>query len=500
MTALVVCRTGGLTEPLRGGGCASHATVNGSNLKFEPVNFEMPSGSRATRIALFDFSAPPMRAFHMSWLAFFLCFFAWFGIAPLMSVVREELHLTSEQVGWCIVGSVSITVIARMVAGWLCDRIGPRRTYSGLLVLGSIPVMGIGLANNFETFLLVRVLIGLIGAGFVITQFHTTVMFAPNCVGTANATTAEWGNLGGGVTQAAMPLLLTFFVSVLGFSTAAGWRLCMVAAGLLIGAMGVAYWFSTQDLPSGDYFDLRRAGLLPPKTAVKGAFAEACRDPRVWSLAAVYGACFGIELTIDNTIALYFTDYFDGFKQMDAVRSVRTAGLLAGSFGALHVFARTLGGWISDRAATGWGLSGRVKWLFLALFGEGLALMLFSQVRILVLAIPALLLFGLFMKMSEGATYAIVPFINRRALGAVAGIVGAGGNVGAVAAGLLFRGVVPWPIAFFVLGASVTMIAFLSFALRFPNQSETSFRDEVQIPSDFEPIAVNAPAVSFVEG
>ena len=41
----------------------------------------------------------PMRAFHMSWFAFFLCFFGWFGIAPLMPVIREELHLTKEQIG-----------------------------------------------------------------------------------------------------------------------------------------------------------------------------------------------------------------------------------------------------------------------------------------------------------------------------------------------------------------------------------------------------------------
>ena len=87
--------------------------------------------NKATRIRLFDFSSVPMRAFHMSWFAFFLCFFAWFGIAPLMKVVREELHLTKEQIGWCIIGSVAITVVARLLIGWLCDKIGPRLAYTG---------------------------------------------------------------------------------------------------------------------------------------------------------------------------------------------------------------------------------------------------------------------------------------------------------------------------------------------------------------------------------
>jgi NNP family nitrate/nitrite transporter-like MFS transporter len=95
--------------------------------------------ARATRIRVFDFASPPMRAFHMAWIAFLASFFAWFGIAPLMPIVRDELGLTQSQVGWCIVGSVGTTIFARLAAGWLCDRFGPRLTHSGLLVLGAIP-------------------------------------------------------------------------------------------------------------------------------------------------------------------------------------------------------------------------------------------------------------------------------------------------------------------------------------------------------------------------
>ncbi|MDQ3332319.1 MAG: MFS transporter, partial [Planctomycetota bacterium] len=61
----------------------------------------MPSSAKAVRIRLADFRSAPMRAFHMSWFAFFTCFIAWFGIAPLMSIVRDELSLTKDQIGWC---------------------------------------------------------------------------------------------------------------------------------------------------------------------------------------------------------------------------------------------------------------------------------------------------------------------------------------------------------------------------------------------------------------
>ena len=36
--------------------------------------------NKATRITLLNFTMPQMRAFHMTWMAFFLCFFGSFGL------------------------------------------------------------------------------------------------------------------------------------------------------------------------------------------------------------------------------------------------------------------------------------------------------------------------------------------------------------------------------------------------------------------------------------
>ena len=55
--------------------------------------------NKATKIDLFSLATPQMRTFHMTWFAFFLCFFGWFGIAPLMALVREDLMLTKAQIG-----------------------------------------------------------------------------------------------------------------------------------------------------------------------------------------------------------------------------------------------------------------------------------------------------------------------------------------------------------------------------------------------------------------
>lgn len=423
--------------------------------------------NKATRLwqNFFNVKMVQIRTFHMTWFAFFSCFFAWFGIAPLMIVVREELDLTKSQVGWAIIASVAMTVFARFFIGWLCDRIGPRLSYTYLLILGAFPVAGIGLADSFESFLFFRLLIGMIGASFVITQYHTSVMFAPNVVGTANATSAGWGNLGGGVTQFAMPMVFSMFVVGFGFSEAVGWRLSMMVVGAVIFCTGIAYYMLTQDAPDGNFKELREQGKMPESKSVTGAYFEALRDYRVWVLFLIYGSCFGIELTVNNVAALYFYDYFD--------LSLVAAGGVAASFGLMNIFARTLGGIFGDNFGALWGLKGRSFWLFIVLLGEGCALMLFSQMQVLFLALPMLIIFSLFTQMAEGATYSVVPFINKKALGAVAGVVGAGGNAGAVAAGFLFKGAMEWNDVFFVIGVTVACASVLAFLVRFsPEQEE----------------------------
>ena len=423
--------------------------------------------NKATQINLFSLKTVQMRTFHTTWFAFFLAFFGWFGIAPLMAIVREDLMLTKAEIGNTIIASVAITVLVRVLIGPICDKIGSRKAYTWLLILGSLPVMGIGLAQNYETFLLFRLAIGAVGASFVITQYHTSVMFAPNCVGTANATTAGWGNLGGGVTQMVMPLIFTAVLSF-GVDKFLGWRLAMIIPGIALFITGFAYYFITKDAPDGNYKELRERGELEPSKG-KGmeSFMLAIKDYRVWALFIIYAACFGVELTINNVAALYYHDHF----QLD----VKTAGLIAGLFGMMNIFARTVGGMFSDFFAKKMGLRGRVMFLFVVLLGEGIMLMIFSQMAVLVLAVGTMIVFSLFVQMSEGATFGIVPFINRKALGAVAGIVGAGGNAGAVAAGFLFRAEnITMQQGLLYLGIMVAVASFTTVLVRFSPSTQAA--------------------------
>ncbi len=405
---------------------------------------------KSDRIRLRDFSSAPMRAFHFSWFAFLLCFVAWFGIAPLMSLVRDDLKLTKAQVGNTVIASVAMTIFARLLTGWLCDRFGPRRTYSALLLFGSLPVMGIGLAHSYHSFLLFRLAIGLIGASFVISQYHTSIMFAPRVVGAANAMTAGWGNLGGGIAQWLMPLLVGAIVG-LGADRFLSWRLAMVVPGALMMLTGIAYYRFNADTPDGRPF-VRALGAH--------AFWEAACDYRVWILFLLYGACFGVEITVDNVAALYFTDNFH--------LTLKLAGIVASLAGMMNIYARAFGGITGDWVGGRWGLPGRSLLLGATLFAEGLAIMLFSRVKELGAAVAVFMLVGLLLCMACGVTFAIVPLVRPNAVGSVSGIVGAGGNVGAVVAAALFKVEgISGATAFLILGGSVGFAAFGVFLLRF---------------------------------
>ena len=425
---------------------------------------------KATRIELFSLRTPQMRAFHLSWLAFFVCFFAWFAVAPLMPLIKGEFGLDKGQIANINIAAVAITILVRLVVGPLCDRYGPRRTYTGLLLLGAVPVFGIAFAQSYHAFLFFRLAIGAIGASFVITQYHTSVMFAPNVVGTANATTAGWGNAGGGVAQALMPWVLAALLA-LGVEHSLGWRAAMFVPGALMVIVGVLYWKYAQDCPQGDYRELRARGVAieSGKRGGWAVFRAAARNYRVWMLFMTYAGCFGIELFVHGVAASYYVDRFG--------LNLRSAGLAAGSFGLLALFARALGGIFSDRLARWNGLAARTWLLFALMLGEGAGLLWFSSVNSAAMAVVAMLSFGLFTHMACGATYALTPFLDRQALGGVAGIIGAGGNVGAVAAGFVLKATGSVQQTFVWLGGFVLAGSFCALAVRF--SAEHSTREEM---------------------
>lgn len=414
--------------------------------------------NQLTKLNIFSLKGVQMKTFHITWLMFFVCFFGWFGLAPLMPTIRAELHLTKGEVGNCIIASVSATIIARLFIGKLCDVWGPRKTAIRLLLIGSLPVFLVGLAHSYTTFLLFRLAIGVIGASFVITQFHTSMMFAPKLKGTANAITGGWGNLGGGVTNMVMPLIFAAIVGF-GYTKAEAWRYAMIVPGVMMLIIAFLYWKYTKDTPNGNYDEVGYNVGKSTKTDW-----SVLADWRIWALTIGYAMCFGMELTFDNVASLHFVDSFH--------LSQSTAGFWAGIFGFMNLFARALGGIVSDKVGGKFGMRGKGLLLAGVLFLEGVGLILFAQAGSLMMAIITMLTFALFLKMSNGATFGIVPFVNTKNVGLVSGIVGAGGNLGGMMFGFLFKSnAITYVQAFTYIGFIVISVSFIVLITRFQKTS-----------------------------
>lgn len=172
--------------------------------------------------------------------------------------------------------------------------------------------------------------------------------------------------------------------------------------------------------------------------------------------------------TVSAVNAVNITTQFEQteiYSNKCSILNQNTASLIASLFGLMNIFARALGGVFSDCLRKYRGLPGRIFCLFICLIAEGLALITFGTMETIPTAIFVLIIFSLFVQMSEGATYAIVPYVMPRRVGVVAGIVGAGGSAGALLWNSIWTKLVDTDPSswFIILGTVIICISFLSF-------------------------------------
>eukprot|EP00928_Gymnodinium_smaydae_P043637 TRINITY_DN291_c0_g1_i1.p1 TRINITY_DN291_c0_g1~~TRINITY_DN291_c0_g1_i1.p1 ORF type:complete len:549 (-),score=113.05 TRINITY_DN291_c0_g1_i1:275-1921(-) len=348
------------------------------------------------------------------------------------------------------VGSVASTIFVRVALGTLLERFGPVNVQMGLLFFGAFWVALAAAITAPWNFILIRVMIGTAGATFVTNQFWSSLMFAPNIVGTANATAAGWGNLGGGVTQIFMVVVLFGPFVDAGMDKDTAWRVSMLVPAVLFLICGASLKLLCWDTPTKKR--LQPADLGKTSGASLWDYVEVLKDPRVAVMIFQYSACFGTELAMNNQLATHFRTYF----QMKA----SSAAALASSFGLMNLFARSLGGITSDVLYAKVGFRGRIWAQFIALFFEAIFLFCFGSVtneQPWYVALAVLIFFSLFVQMAEGTSYGIVPFMNKQQLAIVSALVGAGGNLGAVIAGFGFYKPIADPLLPFKIHAGYVM-------------------------------------------
>ena len=85
------------------------------------------------------------------------------------------------------------------------------------------------------------------------------------------------------------------------------------------------------------------------------------------------------------------------------------------------------------------GMRGRLIFQSISLACQGCFVVVFGYTKSLGGAIATMIVFSFFVQASEGAIYAVVPYVRPPVTGSVAGLVGAGGNLGGVVFSIIFR-------------------------------------------------------------
>ena len=446
-----------------------------------------------------------MKTLHMTWFAFFLTFVVWFNIAPFRDEISQTFGLTGAQFKSLLILNVSMAIPARIIVGMLTDRYGPRKVYSALLFTAAIPCFFFAFAQGYQQLAIARFALGFVGAGFVIGIRMVSEWFPHNELGTAEGVYGGWGNFGSAAAALTLPTL------ALMFGGENGWRIAIAITGGLMMVYSFIYYASVRDVPEGSHYfkpkssksmlvtsqsdlwfllvmkiplyialsllanNLTKVGLLSPSFKLgiwAGLFAlyifdawntfsanmpeikkgipeiQQYKFKQVAVLNILYFATFGSELAVVSMLPSFFKDTFG--------LTTAAAAMVASSYAFMNLMSRPGGGLISDRF-------GRKKTLLILTAGLAFGYLGMSMVGSswpLWAAVAVAMCCSFFVQAGEGAVFAVVPLIKRSQTGAIAGMTGAYGNVGAVVYLIAYATL---PVSqFFMLIAGTAVLGFVS--------------------------------------
>ena len=473
---------------------------------------------------LLAFGRAEIAALHKTWIAFFITFYVWFNMAPLVSTIMKDTGLTLDQLKVLAICNVALTVPMRVVVGMMCDRLGPRKTFCIVMWAMAFPCIGFALATTYTEMLIARLVLSSVGTGFVVGIAMTSLWFKPRDAGFSQGVEAGLGNWGSSLAAITMPILaLTIFDS---------WRWAVATSGIIMFLYGVYYWFAITDGPKGFVRPIARKAqaievstwgdlilailwtipiwgvlsLLVRMVTKKGYITadislmlyvvivvmvayqifglikvnvpilkkgvpedDKYRFTQIGTLNASYVVTFGAELAVIAMLRMFFQKTFEMTPVM--------AGLFGSVFAMMNFFSRALGGYVSDRTPTR--KLAHLIYLAGVAIGFGLMGMMTSQWP-LAMAVVVTIICAMFVTGGCGTTFALVPFVKRRITGNVAGYAGAYGNVGAVVFTSLY---VTMTDSEFFLMLGGTAAAVFVFCLFFMKEPAGAFAKEYQLSS-----------------
>ncbi|MGG0845385.1 nitrate/nitrite transporter [Peribacillus simplex] len=328
-----------------------------------------------------------------SFLYFDISFMIWVLLGALGVYITKDFGLSPAEKGLIVAIPILGGSFFRIVLGFLTDRIGPRKTSIGGMLVTMIPLFwGWLFGESLAELYLIGILLGVAGASFAAALPMASRWFPPHLQGLAMGI-AGAGNSG------------TLFATLFGprIAESIGWHNVMGLALIPLTIVFVIYILIAKDAPS-----------QPPAKPLKEYFTV-FKIADTWYFCILYSVTFGGFVGFTSFLSIFFVDEY-GLTRIRAGEFV-TLCVIAGSF------FRPVGGFIADKI-------GGVK-LLMFLF-IGLTLCMFGISFLYSFSTVMILLFigMLFLGMGNGAVFQLVPQRFSKEIGFITGIVGAAGGVG----------------------------------------------------------------------
>ncbi len=234
-------------------------------------------------INLFDFKSERIRTLHFTWFAFFISFYIWFNLAPLMNSIRELLmtllppevlaqsaeeqkKFVTQQLKVLMILNIALTIPARIAVGMLVDKFGPRIMYTFLLFVSGILCILFSTMDTFERLAMMRFLMGFVGAGFVIGIRMIGEWFPHKQVGLAEGIYGGWGNFGSAGAALTLPTVAVLLTGIGGEED--NWRYAVALSGVVAIVYSFFYFMVARDTPKGStYFKPNKTGAMEVTSA-----------------------------------------------------------------------------------------------------------------------------------------------------------------------------------------------------------------------------------------
>lgn len=266
------------------------------------------------------------------WITYIVVYLHRLSVGPLGPFLKEDLGITSAQVGLVMSAAAIGYMVTLFPIGWVVDRIGARWPIASGELIAGISMIALFFVPSYIWLLILMFVTGM-GCGFLMpsTTQGVIVWFPLKERATVMGFKQSAVNIGGIITAATLPAV----------ALAMGWRYGFLILGIIAIAIGAIAFILYKEPPRPASSSLTDSA----DSAMAAPVLEILKSREIWLVAICHSCLVWVEMAMIAHLVLYL-------KEVLLFPVVIAGGLLA-MVEAAGAIARPGSGFLSDRVFGG---------------------------------------------------------------------------------------------------------------------------------------------------